>query len=80
MAKKYEAILHHPQSMEDINGQDADFKDIMKQKLNQGSISTFSDMVAATLRCEELKETSQLVDLCATFQASSHVTCSEPRL
>lgn len=42
----------------------------MKQKLKQGSINTFSDMVAATLRCEELKEISQLVDICATFQAS----------
>ena len=28
-------------------------------------------MVAAALRCEELKEISQLVDICATFQASS---------
>lgn len=28
-------------------------------------------MVAATLRCEELKEISQLVVICATFQASS---------
>lgn len=43
----------------------------MKQRLEQGSISTFSDMVAAALRCEELKEISQLVDMCATFQASS---------
>ena len=43
----------------------------MKQKLKQGSISTFSDMVAATLRCEELKGISQLVDICGTFQASS---------
>lgn len=41
----------------------------MKQK--PSSISTFSDMVAAALRCEELKEISQLVDICATFQASS---------
>lgn len=71
LAKKYEAILHHPQSMEAINSQYAEFKYIMKQKLKQGSISTFSDMVAAALRCEELKEISQLVDICATFQASS---------
>lgn len=28
-------------------------------------------MVAATLKCEELKHVSQLVDICATFQASS---------
>ncbi|KAM3593003.1 uncharacterized protein V6R79_003550 [Siganus canaliculatus] len=71
LAKKYEAILHHPQSLETINSQYAEFKYIMKQKLKQRSISTFSDMVAATLRCEELKEISQLVDICATFQASS---------
>ncbi|CAL9687294.1 unnamed protein product [Knipowitschia caucasica] len=70
-AKKYEAILPHPQSMEAINSQYAEFKYIMKQKLKQGTISTFSDMVAAALRCEELKEISQLVDICATFQASS---------
>lgn len=69
LAKKYEAILYHSQSMEAINSQYAEFMYIMKQK--QGSISTFSDMVAATLRCEELKEISQLVDICATFQASS---------
>ncbi|KAJ3602278.1 hypothetical protein NHX12_030037 [Muraenolepis orangiensis] len=50
LAKKYEAILHHPQSMEAINSQYAEFKYIMKQKLKQGSISTFSDMVAAALR------------------------------
>lgn len=54
-----------------INSQYAEFKYIMKQKLKQGSISTFSDMVSAALRCEELKEISQLVDICATFQASS---------
>ena len=66
LAKKYEAILHQPQSMEAINSQYAEFKYIMKQKLKQGSISTFS-----ALRCEELKEISQLVDICATFQASS---------
>ncbi|CAL9694135.1 unnamed protein product [Knipowitschia caucasica] len=71
LAKKYEAILPHPQSMEAINSQYAEFKYIMKQKLKQGTISTFSDMVAAALRCEELKEISQLVDICATFQASS---------
>ncbi|CAL9692022.1 unnamed protein product [Knipowitschia caucasica] len=71
LAKKYEAIFPHPQSMEAINSQYAEFKYIMKQKLKQGSISTFSDMVAAALRCEELKEISQLVDICATFQASS---------
>lgn len=70
LAKKYETILHHPQHI-DINSQYAEFKYIMKQKLKQGSINTFSDMVAATLRCEELKEISQLVDICATFQASS---------
>jgi len=69
LAKKYEAILQHPQSMEAINGQYAEFKYIMKQKLKQGSITTFSDMVSAALRCEELKEISQLVDICATFQA-----------
>lgn len=57
--------------MEDMNSQHAEFKYTMKQKLKQGSINTFSDMVAATLRCEELKEISQLVDICATFQASS---------
>ena len=71
LAKKYEAILHHPHSMEAINSEYAEFKYIMKQKLKQGSISTFSDMVAATLRCEELKGISQLVDICGTFQASS---------
>lgn len=66
LAKKYETILHHPQT-EDINSQYAEFKYIMKEKLKQGSINKFSDMVAATLRCEELKEISQLVDICATF-------------
>ncbi|KAI7790540.1 putative zinc finger protein 862-like [Triplophysa rosa] len=71
LAKKYEAILHHPHSMEAINSEYSEFKYIVKQKLKQGSISTFSDMVAAALRCEELKEISQLVDICATFQASS---------
>ena len=71
LAKKYEAILHHPHSMEAISSEYAEFKYIMKQKLKQGSISTFSDMVAATLRCEELKGISQLVDICGTFQASS---------
>ena len=57
--------------MEAISSEYAEFKYIMKQKLKQGSISTFSDMVAATLRCEELKGISQLVDICGTFQASS---------
>ncbi|KAM7379946.1 hypothetical protein PAMP_003278 [Pampus punctatissimus] len=71
LAKKYEAIIYHSQSMEAINSQYAEFKYIMKQKLKQGSISPLSDMVAAALRCEELKEISQLVDICATFQASS---------
>ncbi|KAJ8364881.1 hypothetical protein SKAU_G00137120 [Synaphobranchus kaupii] len=71
LAKKYEAILHHPHSMEAMNSEYAEFKYIVKQKLKQGSISTFSDMVAAALRCEELKEILQLVDICATFQASS---------
>lgn len=71
LAKKYEAILHQPHSVEAINGEYAEFKYIMRQKLKQGSISTFSDMVAATLKCEELKNVSQLVDICATFQASS---------
>lgn len=71
LAKKYEAILHQPHSVEAINGEYAEFKYIMRQKLKQGSISTFSDMVAATLKCEELKHVSQLVDICATFQASS---------
>lgn len=28
-------------------------------------------MVAIALRCEELKESLQLVDMCATFQATS---------
>lgn len=70
LAKKYEALLHHPQSMEAIHSQYTEFKYIMKQKLKQGSISTFSDMVAAALKCEELKEISQLVDICATIQAS----------
>lgn len=32
LAKRYEAILHHPQSTEAINSQYADFKYIMKQK------------------------------------------------
>ena len=71
LAKKSEAILHHPHSMEAINSEYAEFKYIVKQKLKHGSISTLSDMVAAALRCEELKEISQLVDICATFQASS---------
>ncbi|XP_078787812.1 zinc finger protein 862-like [Oryzias latipes] len=71
LAKKYEAILHQPHSVEVINSEYAEFKFIMRQKLKQGSISTFSDMVAATLKCEELKHISQLVDICATFQASS---------
>lgn len=62
--KKYEAILHHPHSMEAINSEYAEFKYIVKQNLKQGSISTFSDMVAAALRCEELKEISELVDIC----------------
>lgn len=70
LAKKYEVIRHHSQSMEDINSQNAEFKYIMNQKLKQRSISIFSDMFAATLRCEELKEISQLLDICATFQAS----------
>ena len=71
LAKKYEAILHHPHSMEAINSEYAEFKYRVKQKLKQGSISTSSDMLAAALRCEEPKEISQLVDICATFQASS---------
>ena len=71
LAKKYEAILHKPHSVEAISSEYTDFKYIVNQKLKQGSISTFSDMVAAALRCEELKEISQLVDICATFQASS---------
>ena len=70
LAQKYETILH-PESMDDIKHEYADFKYIVKQKHKQGSIQTFSDMVAATLRCEELKEVSQLVDICDTFQASS---------
>ena len=70
LAQKYETILH-PESMDDIKHEYADFKYIIKQKHKQGSIKTFSDMVAATLRCEELKEVSQLVDICDTFQASS---------
>ncbi|CAK6949836.1 zinc finger protein 862-like [Scomber scombrus] len=70
LAQKYETILH-PESMDDIKHEYADFKYIVKQKHKQGSIKTFSDMVAATLRCEELKEVSQLVDICDTFQASS---------
>lgn len=69
MSKMYEAILHHPHSMEAINSEYAEFRYIVKQK--QGSINTFSDMVATALRCEELKESSQLVDICATFQAFS---------
>lgn len=71
LARKYEAILHHPHSVEAIKREHADFKYIMNQKLKQGSISTFSDMVAAALIYEELKEISQVVDICATFQASS---------
>ncbi|KAL0161425.1 hypothetical protein M9458_045150, partial [Cirrhinus mrigala] len=71
LAKKYEAILHHPHSVEVINSEYTEFKYIMRQKLKHGSISTFSDLVAATLKCEELKHISQLVDICATFQASS---------
>lgn len=54
LAKKYEAILHHPHSVEVINSEYAEFKYIMRQKLKHGSISTFSDMVAATLKCEVL--------------------------
>lgn len=57
--------------MEDITSEYAEFKYIVRQKLKQGTISTFSDLVAATLKCEELKKISQLVDICATFQASS---------
>lgn len=49
LANKYEAILHHPPS---------ELKYTMKQKRKHGSISTFSDMVTAALRCEELKEIS----------------------
>lgn len=71
LAKKYEAILQHPHSVEAIKREYANFKYIVNQKLKQGSICTFSDMVAVALRCEELKEISQLVDICATFQASS---------
>jgi len=71
LAKKYEAILHKPHSVEATSSEYTDFKYIVNQKLKQGSISTFSDMVAAALRCEELKEISQLVDICATFQAST---------
>lgn len=54
LAKKYEAILHHPHSVEAIKREYADFKYIVNQKLKQGSISIFSDMVAAAIRCEEL--------------------------
>ncbi|XP_035487733.2 uncharacterized protein LOC118309564 [Scophthalmus maximus] len=60
LAKKYEAILHHPHSMEAINSEYAEFKYTVKQKLKQGSISTFSDMVAAALRCEELRRSRSL--------------------
>ncbi|KAJ0026662.1 hypothetical protein NQD34_017662 [Periophthalmus magnuspinnatus] len=70
LAKKYEAILHQPHSVEVITSEYAEFKYVMRQKLKQGSISTFSDMVAATLKCEELKHISQLVDISARFQAS----------
>ena len=70
LAKKYQAILR-PQSMEAINSQYADLKFIVRQKMKAGTISTFSDMVSATLKCEELKDVSQLVDICGTFQASS---------
>ncbi|KAL7378014.1 hypothetical protein ABVT39_007455 [Epinephelus coioides] len=70
LAKKYETILS-PQSMDDIKHEYADFKYIVRQKHKQGSIKTFSDIVAAPLKCEELKEISQLVDICGTFQASS---------
>lgn len=44
---------------------------MMRKKCKHGSISTFSDMVAVTLRGEESKEISQLVESWATFQASS---------
>lgn len=72
LAKRYKAILHHPHSVEIINSEYAEFKSIMRQKPKQGSISTYSDMVAATLTLtQELKKISQLVVICDTFQASS---------
>ena len=70
LAQKYQAILR-PQSVDDIGSEYADLKYIVRHKLKQGTISAFSDMAAATLKCEELKDVSQLVDICGTFQASS---------
>lgn len=44
---------------------------LVKQKHKQGSIKTFSDVVATTLNCEELKEVSKLVDICDTVKEAS---------
>ena len=38
--------------------------------MKAGTISTYSHLVSATLKCDELN-VSQLVDICGTFQASS---------
>lgn len=48
LAKQYEAI-HCPLSVQAINSEYAEFKYTMKQKLKQGSASTFLNMVAAAL-------------------------------
>ena len=70
LAQKYKAILR-PQSVDAVKREYDDFKRMVKEKVEQGTISSFSDVVAATLGCQELSEVAQLVDICGTFQGTT---------
>ena len=48
-----------------------DFKFLIAEKVNTGSIQTFSDVISFVLKDEDMKMVSILLNICGTFQASS---------
>jgi hypothetical protein len=73
LAEKYCGLLRKDgKSLQaDLCNQYPEFKIMIKEKLQMGAVTTFSDIVSFTAQQDQFKELFSLLDICGTFQASS---------
>lgn len=71
LAAKYEHLLAPEKIHGNLQSEYNDFKFILKEKLQSGSLKTFADVTCFALTEEKFSTVATFVDICGTFQASS---------
>lgn len=73
LAARYSTLLNKQVEVfkKNLIAQYVEFKMIISEKLVNGGLKIFEDMVAYTKQQEQFSDLYQLLDICATFQASS---------